>query len=485
MAQTFFDQFADGHAMDTLMGLLPELTLGRAGAGARLAANNSPPPVLGQDPADVVGDRYPTPPTQSPPMGGDIFQGRPQLRQMQSPDSMPPPAFAMPVGEDFAQGQPESTPLPTADPRPMAMNATRLDTSLKGDRAGPFNGPAAGPFNVGPGDPFQVAPKMWGPGAPNMASGYPGANGPLPPPPDAAALPAAAAPVMTPPLAGVPLTPPAPRAPPELPPEPPSTGSRLGTALGGMFGSRQGRAALGAGLTAGAGPGRLGAFMKGMGGGLSAGGAQGNIEKREEMDTDKFEEGKAHTRFQEQNTVYDRLVKQPYDLAHRKAQTEWLNARTAAAKDGTGKGSNAWQMTPFGRVVIADREIEKQIESEKKSIRQGVTAGTKTAQQAKDEEAALEQKRQTLRTEYYKRYGISPQQADLERTRGQSAQNPLDPVGMGLTKEQFDVMVPKDAWFIPKAGAAPVQRTKAPLTDDEKRTKAETDKVADEMAAAE
>jgi hypothetical protein len=332
---------------------------------------------------------------------------------------------------------------------------------------------------------FDAVPPPFMPGTPNMLGGEaPGAPAgatpppgampppeavPLPPPrppgaPEPGALPPAAAPVAQP------LTPPAPR---ENPLETlkrqllGDTGQPGRPQRGGNYDNPTRRlvASLGAGMSGlDKHPGsKFGAFAGGAGKAMSAG-AKTDAENRAQ------DEKEASEQFKEDDTIYKRMVHDPFDLMQKQiniskgqAQTDLLNARRDATVNGKPGGVNSkmWN-DPFGRQVMADREIARVMAEKWKTHRSKwdkVTNmnATQRAQRQADEDR-INKEGETIKADMYKQYKIDHQQAEKNKTIGESKENPFNPIGMGLTKQEFEKLVPPGKWYIPKEGAEAVPR---------------------------
>jgi hypothetical protein len=480
-----FDSLIDG--LGQMLGLHAAKSALTPHAGLGMTDPND----RGGSPSDVGG-----------PMGGggllDMVRGRPGEQPMDgglpldpsksidmatrpmgpAPTFPPTPPTAMPPD----QGPPQLPPLPPPPVQTLGSDANRSGGVDPQSLAQLKNN-------------FDAVPPPFVPGTPNMLGGeapggVPGAPGATPPPPAPPGVPLPpprppGAPGALPPNAAPvaqPLTPPAPLAPPTgaLPGLPPGINpAALGINMernprGGVYTNDQRRltASLGAGLSGlDKHPGsKFGAFAGGFGKSIGGGAAQD--EKNREQD-----EKERHTEFQEGDTIYKRLVHDPLDLAQKnmniakgKAGTDYLNAKSSALASGKpfGANSKSWN-DPFMRQILVDREIQKKQHELESTFR---TKWSKydqlsTAQkQARDvDEKELQVKKDAIQKEFYTKYKIDPATAAKNQKVGQDEENAFDPTGKGLSKEEFDQLVPPGAWFIPKPGAKPVRR--APRTMQE------------------
>lgn len=434
-----------------------------------------------------------------PNMSGmlDMVRGMPSTdHSMMDPNNplMSPPATAM--GSDASRmppGDPRGQPAdlqnysvgppgvpggqpPDMGPMPPAVGAPPPGPGTAGGIPGQGGGlpppEAPGPLNPVappgmPGAPPIFMPPAGMPGAPPMPPGAGG--GPTPPP---GALPPAAAPAGPGalPQGPAPLTPPAPR---ENPLEAlkrqllGDTGQSGRPQRGGLYDNptRRMMASLGAGLTGlDKNPGsKFGAFAAGAGRSMGAG-------SKQDMENRVQDEKEAGEQFKEDDTIYKRMVHDPYDLMQKQiniskgqAQTDLLNARRDATVNGKPGGVNSkmWQ-DPFGRQVLVDREIARKMAEEWKTHRSKydkVTnmSGSKIAERQADEDRIRKMEIQ-LKADMYKEHKIDPAQVEKNKTIGENQANPFNPVGMGLTKQEFEKLVPPGKWFIPKDGAPAVMR---------------------------
>lgn len=289
--------------------------------------------------------------------------------------------------------------------------------------------------------------------------------GPMFRPDDAARLPTNAAPTamaapvppmaLPPPAAG-PAAPVAPGAPGATPSNIPA--NRLTNALGI---GREGWAGLGRGLTAvgnSGGKRPLAAFASGAGAALEGNAAEAGKQ-------DEFAEKKKTNSFNQMSTAFkDQIAAQQANNQedYKKAQAKYLEARAKSLSDGgtgTGKGTNAWQNTPYGQVMQVEGRAQQWAESREKSLRQQWRLnGTPE----KDQNAQLEQlaqARQQYTDNLYKTAGIDPKAAENIKTMGMKPENPFDTRKM--TAAQFHAQVPLGAWYIDGKGVRR-QRTVAP-----------------------
>lgn len=478
-----FDSIIDG------LGQMLGLHAARSAMTPHAGLGMTDPNDRGGSPSDVGG-----------PMGGggllDMVRGRPGEQPMDGGLPLDP-------SKSIGAATPPMGPAPMFPPGgtlpPLPPPMPPFETQGGGGPPPPVTKLGSDANSSGGVDPqslaqlknnFDAVPPPFVPGTPNMLGGeapggVPGATPPPPAPPPGVPLPpprppGAPGPEALPPGAGPvaqPLTPPAPMAPPMgpgtlpgLPPgiNPAALGINMERNPRGDVWSNKNRtlaSSLGAGLSGlDKHPGsKFGAFAGGFG--KSIGGGATQDEKNREQD-----EKERHTEFQEGDTIYKRLVHDPLDIAQKniniakgKAQTDYLNAKAGAAANGKpfGASSKSWE-NPFMRQILVDREIQKKQHELESTFR---TKWSKydqlsTAQkQARDaDEKDLQVKKDAIQKEFYGKYKIDAATAAKNQKIGQDAENAFDPVGMGLSKEEFDKLVPPGAWFVPKPGAKPVQR---------------------------
>lgn len=265
-------------------------------------------------------------------------------------------------------------------------------------------------------------------------------------------------------------------------------------------------AGLGKGLIAGAGnnPGsKLGAFMKGAGGAMGGRNEQEDKDRKANLEDRKQDETELHSRWQEQNgnakTFMENfmLPLKAEDMVAgtrlKVAGTRLKNARAGSLDEGGAGagGKNApWKSTPFGKVVTIDDQVQKSFAEDMKTLREQGRINGWTDKQFDAGSAKARQDAEKLRQELYRKHSITPGQANIERTRGASQKNPVDPFSLGLSHEQFDKMVPPakfnpdtnnwdGGWFIPKPGANPIQRFKPMSSGEDTQRKRQNESDAD------
>lgn len=370
----------------------------------------------------------------------------------------------------------ERPPIPPPQMRPQ-VGFNLQEAPPQPGAPPPFSGPAPlnGPFNSGPEMPgmdrFQVAPPMFGPGAPNMGDAPPQASFPLPPP-DAGHLPPNAQPAVggpPPPMMppGQLQAPPAPMPPPQAMMSgaaPPAAGANgnLAASLGidpnrlrsAMAGIGKGMSAVGnmrPGASGGA------SFAAGLGGGLQ--GSEAQTQTQEER-----ERQKKNDLFNQSSIAFkDVLAAKNSDSAeaYKQAQSKYLAARAASLSQMTagGRASNAWQNTPYGKVIGVENEAQKFEKGQQIILQKRWTLNGATPEQQQEDLDRLQKSTDAYRKRLYKSSGIDPDQAEKLKTMGESQSNPFDTKGM--TVEQFHQQVPMGGWFKDQNGVVR-QRTVAP-----------------------
>lgn len=497
-----FDSIIDG--LGQMLGLHAAKSAFTPHAGVGMGDAND----RGGSPSDVGG-----------PMGGgnmlDMVRGRPGEQPMEGgppPDPMtniraatPPmgPAPTFPPGGQLPPLPPPMAPFETqgggvppvqnlgSDSASMAgkdpMRDPRLQPPGFDAVPPPFGGPTVPGGEISGGAPPNMLGGETPPGGQPGASfpGFPlpisppGGGVPLPQPrppgaPGPGALPPGAAPVAQP------LTPPAPMAPGGLPGLPPGINpAALGIDMernprGGIYTNDQRRmaASLGAGMSGlDKHPGsKFGAFAGGFGKSIGGGAAQD--EKNREQD-----EKERHTEFGENDTIYKRMVHDPLDLMQKKvniakgqAGTDYLKARADATASGKpfGASSKSWN-DPFMRQILVDREVQRKQHELESTFRtkwgKYETLSTTQKAQRDADEKKLQTDKQAIQKEFYDKYKIDAATAAKNQKIGTDAENAFNPIGKGLSKEEFDKLVPPGAWYIPKAGAEPVRRAPKTMQD--------------------
>lgn len=385
--------------------------------------------------------------------GGQV-RGLPPMPPQAAPPSPPPqPAAAPPVSTspgqtpDFNGGATPGLPMPA----PGGMNAP---SGVSGPGSSSFD---EGGFNAG------------SPGAGAGAL----AQVPMPPP-----RPSQLQPPM-PPSAQQPLAPPLNLAPPSAPPMPPQMPA----------GSAPPTQSAGGGLAAAFGldPNRVRAAMAGVGKGLYAvgsarpgapagqvfaAGAGGSLQGAADA-----QQKQKDALFNQSSTAFkDMLAAKNSDdtSAYRKAQSQYLAARSASLATMTangGKGSAAWQNTPYGKVIQVENESQKYEKGQQILLQKRWTLNGATPEQQQQDLDKLNKNVDAYRNRLYGQAGIDPKQADKIKDMGTSATNAFDTKGM--SSDQFHTQVPMGAWFrtdkgvfqrtVPPPGAANAQSA-APST---------------------
>ena len=429
------------------------------------------------------------------------------------PQPQPQPPMNGGIGSDAGQapGAPQPAgmmPMPPQPPQPMASNqgfdesgfAIKPDYVPPPAQPQPYPNAIAGAFGSDPAN----APMP--PGAPPQTPPPPPQTAmmPMPPPRPQMALPPGA----TPTAGQAPPGPPMNILPPggnQLPmgaqpaPRPPAsqfqnvpTASVADGGLAGAFGlNPQTQRAD-----------QLRAMMSGVGKGLSAVGAQplgtskgaafaagagGSL-----TGTADAQQKQKDTLFNQSSTAFkDMLAAKAGDntAAYRQAQSQYLAARAASLQSMTaagGKGSNAWQNTPYGKVIGVENEAQKFEKGQQIILQKRWALNGATPEQQQQDLDRLNKSVDAYRNRLYTQAGVDPKQADKIKDMGTSAQNPFDTKGMSL--DQFHAQVPMPVqgpdgkliggWFkdqngvvrqrtVPPPGAqsqAPAQQPAAPGT---------------------
>lgn len=418
--------------------LLSQLLGGSMGESSMMPGNMQPPTPppgnggVGSDAGQAPGAPQPAgimpmPPLR-PPMGAQStdeggFAAKPDFVPPQGPQpdfaaagngipTQPPiPPDQPPQAAAPQPAQPQTVTLPMPPPRPPQAALPPGATPTVGQAPGP-------PMNILP----------------------PGGN-PPPAPPVAQPMPMAAAPAPRPPASEF-----------RTQPQGANTGGGLAGALGlnrpvlqqALAGAGKGLSAVGA-LPAGASKGQ--SIAAGLGGALTGTSDQQN------------------KHFDQLSTAFkDMTAAKNSDNteAYRAAQSQYLAARAKSLNDMTaagGKGSNAWQNTPYGKVIQVENEAQKYEKGQQILLQKRWTLNGSTPEQQQQDLDRLGQNVQSYRDRLYKQSGVDPKQADKIKDMGTSADNPFDTKGMSL--EQFHAQVPMGGWFKDQNGTVR-QRTVAP-----------------------
>lgn len=364
------------------------------------------------------------------------------------------------IVSDYAAGG--GGPAQWQGPVPQWPPMARTEPAAGGADTTVPQGPEAPPPWQGPVNQPDTNPSYWNaivpktpaatlPGASTAFSPVPSPGQPTPPPlPGQARFPRAGDPNAIP------------STPPPSPTRPPGSGLR--DALGG----------LGKGLVAAAGDnrGKFASFIRGAGAGLE--GTQEARDKRE-----KFDELKRHTAFIEQQQNIGTYMKQ----AQLWEQMRLSQSRRDLLDRSSGKGATGGATrydNPYWRQFSADKVVTDRYKDQNKNlldaeniILRNEATGAMTKQQADaqrkiiaDKRAAMQQEMEQFRQEQYKKYGVTPAQAQKNNTMGQTRDNPIDPHALGLSPREFDFKVQPGQWYIPKQGADPVPRTEPQRTQE-------------------
>lgn len=353
-----------------------------------------------------------------------------------------------------------SAPVNPPGPMPPQPQGTIAPTIAPGLPYGGNAPPAVGPGGV-------VLPPGGAPSPQQLMTG--GGNQPPPmPSPNPAMLPPNATPTATPPDAAT--MPPGSTWPngagPPMPitpgPAPPSPQGGIGGALGIDLSPDRRQllmASLGKGLTAASQnwnkPGAA-AFAGGAGGALEGGTAEADKQFTQKLQT------KAQDFTQASGLFKDVLAQQQQNNmeAYRQAQAKYLSARADSLKaGGPGKGSNAWQATDYGKVMMIEGALDKWDDREKKLLALQWKQNGSTPAQQKTDLDSLAQRKAEESARRYKAIGLDHDAAAKVRSRGTSADNPFDTKGM--TTDMFDKMVPMGGYYRDRSGVVR-QRTQPP-----------------------
>lgn len=246
-------------------------------------------------------------------------------------------------------------------------------------------------------------------------------------------------------------------------PDVPGTGAPgggLATALGiNPDRMRRALAAVGGGLTAVGKqpPGTFGAtsFAAGAGGALEGALKSDDVqdEKRRRLRNDLFLQ--SSTAFKDMLAADESGDRRMLNKAH----ANYFAARAGEMSLGGGKGTNAWQSTPYGKVIQVENEAQKFEKGQQIILQKQWSLNGATADQQKSDLDALSKRVDGYRDRLYKTSGVEPKQAEKLKNMGLSQDNPFDTKGM--TIEQFHQQVPMSGWFKDQNGVVR-QRTVPP-----------------------
>jgi hypothetical protein len=196
-------------------------------------------------------------------------------------------------------------------------------------------------------------------------------------------------------------------------------------------------------------PGASGAasFAAGMGGGLSGGIADQEAQKKQNFD-------------QSSAAFKDMILAQHTDdaEAYNQARTKYFNARATGMMSGTG-GSNAWQNTPYGKVIQVENEAQKYEKGQQIILQKRWALNGTSPEQQQEDLQNLQKTVDGYRNRLYKSAGVDPDKAAKLRDQGTAPNNPFDTKGMSL--DQFHSQVPMGAWYKDQNGNV-LQRTVPP-----------------------
>lgn len=196
-------------------------------------------------------------------------------------------------------------------------------------------------------------------------------------------------------------------------------------------------------------PGTTGAasFAAGMGGGLTGGIADQEFQKKRMFD-------------QSSTALRDMVLAKNSDNAesYNQARAAYFNSRATQAMTG-GTGSGAWQNTPYGRVMAAEKDaLQYQKELRVMMLGQWSKNETTPETQAKDI-ANMKKEVDDYRQGLYKAAGVNPKEAENILTRGTTPDNAFDTKGM--TMAQFNSQVLLGHYYKDENGNVR-KRTQAP-----------------------
>lgn len=144
---------------------------------------------------------------------------------------------------------------------------------------------------------------------------------------------------------------------------------------------------------------------------------------------------------------------------YKAAQGAYLKARAAALMTGGGgKGSNAWQATPEGRVVTAEQRVAAFEGPRRKSIDAQVRSGVITQDDGKKAYEQLDKETEAYRQRIYQSLKLDKKEVENVKTLGTQS-NPYD--AKSMSEEDFNLQVPMGGYFKDQSGKLH-QRTKPP-----------------------
>jgi hypothetical protein len=425
----FLDQFDNLNIMNALIG-----SMGFGGPPPMAAPQSTAPPptpgASGQSTGALV----------NADLLANLSQGAPGVAGAPGTQSGPAPTGPIsnapfnPAGIAGAPGGPSG---PTIAPPPTGLASTIGGAPFNAAGVPGLPGAQSGPAAAGPPAPPMPVPRpaSMGPGAPQV--------GPVPGSPDAVSLASMGpGPAMS-----------------IKPSEIPGGAQGLLATIGrsSLFNmSPQQAAGLGAGLKAVAANWNKPALA------AFAGSAGAAIEGQQQETDRQFAQRQqaAQQKFMQSSTAFkDMLAAQQENnmTAYREAQAKYLGARADALQTGAGgKGSNAWQNTPFGHVSLIEGDVLKYQDQQRKIA----TEQSKTSGQPIDE-AAIAAKTEAYRQARYKAAGIDPAEADKIKNMGIQAPtladgktpNPAFNPFKNLTEDQIRTL-PDKAWFVGSDGRA-------------------------------
>jgi YD repeat-containing protein len=229
------------------------------------------------------------------------------------------------------------------------------------------------------------------------------------------------------------------------------------------------RAGLAAGLSSGSGNKPAGsAFVGSMGAAM-----QGAEKKGEHEDTEQMKRNQQQ--FSQTSTAFGDLMKQTQvgnAVQVGNARAKFLEEQAKNLATG-GKASAAWQNTPYGRSIVIEGQVQKQADSDRKTMEKQWTLNGTLGPQQEIDKAKMKADSDAMRARLYKQVGLTPEQgAALANTgmeppymKGPDGKpmvgadgkkvpnpkfNPFD--ARHMTDEQFRATVPKGAHYIDTDG---------------------------------
>ena len=233
----------------------------------------------------------------------------------------------------------------------------------------------------------------------------------------------------------------------------------------------RGLAGLGRGLSTIGGNTGLGAFARGAGGSLTGGVNELNAQQGQLR-------AAQNDLFLHSSTAFrDMLASQAADntAEYNKARSQYFSARATQMQLG-GSGTNAWQNTPYGKVIQVENEAQKYEKGQQIILQKRWAMNGSTPEQQQQDLDNLQKQTDSYRGRLYKQAGIDPDKAEKLKDMGTSSDKPFQTKGMTL--QQFDSQVPMGGWYtdqngvvrqrtVPPAGtAAPQAAAAAPTTTD-------------------